>query len=244
MNTIRRIALAAGLCLACGSVAAAQSLLETKAFLNVNGGGQTQSRTFSTTLAPVSVYGQTATAATTASVDGGPIVDFSLGYRVIPYVPYFGVAFGYSKFSKSGSVAGAASVPSPIFFNQPASVSIPARGATHSERSIYVVLVGFVPLTNRIELALSFGPSFTRVEQEFITGFSVPAGTQNVTTVSDTQSGTAKGVNAGADLTYMVIRRVGVGGFIRYNGGSVDLPAASDVKVGGFQLGAGVRLRY
>ncbi len=244
MKTIRRIGLAAGLCLAYGASAGAQAPMDTKAFLNVNGGGQTQSRTISTTLSPVSVYGQTATAATTASIDGGPIFDFTLGYRVIPYVPYFGLAFGFSNFSKSGSVAGAASVPSPIFFNQPAAVPIASRGATHKERSFYIVAVSFVPITNRIELALSLGPTFIRVKQEFITGFSVPAGTQNVTTVSETQSGTAKGVNVGADLTYMLVRRVGVGGFIRYNGGSVDLPAANDLKAGGFQLGAGVRLRY
>ena len=240
MNTMRPIALTTVLSLGCASAAGAQSLLDTKAFLNVNGGGQTSSRTITSSFT-VPVYGQTATAATTASVDGGPIFDLSLGYRIMPMI---GVALGFSNFNKTGSLAGAASVPSPIFFNQPAAVTIPSASANHSERSIYVQVVGFLPLMDRLELALAIGPSGTRVKQELITSISIPAGTQSVNTVTETQSGTAKGVNAGADLTYMIVKQLGVGGFIRYNGGSVDLPSAPALKVGGLQLGAGVRLRY
>jgi len=38
--------------------------------------------------------------------------------------------------------------------------------------------------------------------------------------------------------------RIGAGVFIRYAGGSVDLPSAPDVKVGGFQIGVGARVRF
>jgi hypothetical protein len=39
-------------------------------------------------------------------------------------------------------------------------------------------------------------------------------------------------------------RRYGVGAFIRYAGATVDLPSVSDLKVGGFQIGGGLRVRF
>jgi hypothetical protein len=38
--------------------------------------------------------------------------------------------------------------------------------------------------------------------------------------------------------------QLGAGVFLRYAGGSVDLPEVSNVKVGGFQGGFGLRLRF
>ena len=42
----------------------------------------------------------------------------------------------------------------------------------------------------------------------------------------------------------MAMGLVGVGGFIRSNGGSVDLTTLCDVKAGGVLLGLGARLRF
>jgi hypothetical protein len=95
-----------------------------------------------------------------------------------------------------------------------------------------------------IELAVFVGPSFTKVTQDVINTVTVPPGTQGAVASLGSESGTAKGVNVGADLTYKLTNLVGVGGFIRYNGGSVDLTTLSDVKAGGFQLGIGARLRF
>jgi hypothetical protein len=41
-----------------------------------------------------------------------------------------------------------------------------------------------------------------------------------------------------------VRKSYGGGIFVRYNGGSVDLPSAANVKAGGFQMGIGARLRF
>ena len=242
MNTTTRISmLLIGFILALGSRAGAQGLMtEGKIFINVNGGAQTQSRSVDNSFS-LPIYGQTATVATTATIPSGGLFDFSAGYKVMPSI---GVAIGVSTFSVTGAVAGAASVPSPIFFNRPASVTIPESPAKRKDRSIYVVLVGFVPVTDKVEVALSIGPSFTSVKQDLITGVSIPAGTQNVNPTTQTQSGTAKGVNVGVDLTYMFLKQVGAGAFMRYNGGSVDLESAPDLKAGGFQLGLGGRLRF
>jgi hypothetical protein len=211
-----------------------------KAFVNVNVGAQTQSATMNNDFS-FPIYGQTATVTTQATVDGGPLFDLSIGYRFIPKI---GVALGYSSFSRTGSVAGAASIPSPVFFNRPASVTIPAADAQRKDRNMYLIVVGFVPIYDKTELALFVGPSFTRVQQELIADVSVPAGTQNVVATIQGQSGTAKGVNIGADLTYQFIPSVGAGVFVRYNGGSVDLTTLKDVKAGGLQMGIGARIRF
>jgi hypothetical protein len=178
---------------------------------------------------------------TTATIKSGPIFDLNVGYK---FAKNIGVAIGFSTFSVTGGAGGSASVPSPIFFDRPLTVTIAESPAERKDRSVYLLLVGFVPVTDKAEVALSIGPSFTRVQQAMITGVSIPAGTQNVSPTIQSQSGTAKGVNVGADLTYMFVKQAGAGFFMRYNGGSVDLASAPGLKAGGFQLGAGARLRF
>ena len=53
------------------------------------------------------------------------------------------------------------------------------------------------------------------------------------------------GFHLGVDVTYLVTKRFGVGGLLRYTHGSVSLEGASDaLTVGGFQIGVGGRLRF
>jgi Outer membrane protein beta-barrel domain len=245
-NTIT--ALVAACILTGGSLAQAQppssspgtSPLGGKLSVDINVGAQTQSSTASTDFS-FPIYAQTATVTTTAGIDGGPLFDANVGYR---FMRNFGVGLGFTSFSSTSTAQGAASIPSPVFFNNPAAVTLNPVDAKHTERSVYVVVTGYVPITNVVELALFIGPSFTKVTQDVINSVTVPAGTQTAVAALGSESGTAKGVNVGADLTYKLTNLVGVGGFIRYNGGSVDLTTLTDVKAGGFQLGLGARLRF
>jgi hypothetical protein len=56
------------------------------------------------------------------------------------------------------------------------------------------------------------------------------------------------GINVGADVTYMVTKTFGAGVLLRYAGGSADLATPSGASLsldaGGFQFGAGVRVRF
>src|SRR6266545_5001714 len=111
------------------------TMQETKVFVGVNAGGQTQSHTLNSDFS-FPIYGQTASVATTAAVDGGPIFDLNVGYRfgARPSVkhlelPSLGVAVGFSSFSKTGSASGAAyGGPSIISVQQEliANVTVPA----------------------------------------------------------------------------------------------------------------------
>ena len=59
-----------------------------------------------------------------------------------------------------------------------------------------------------------------------------------------TQTGSGVGAHGGLDVNYLFSPRLGAGVFVRYLRAQVDLPAASGVKVGGFQGGLGLRLRF
>jgi hypothetical protein len=216
------------------------SPLGGKLTIGVNVGAQTRSFT-STNDFSFPVYGQTASVTTTSTADGGPMFDVNAAYRV---TPMFGVGFGFSSFSRTGTAAGAASIPSPTFFNRPAAVTIDATDAHRSDRNVYIVAVGFLPINETIEMSIFAGPSFTSVRQDLINSVTVPSGTQSVVSSLQSESGTAKGVNVGVDVAYMFRPQIGAGVFVRYNGGSLDLSSASNVKTGGAQLGIGARVRF
>ena len=150
-------------------------------------------------------------------------------------------------------MVGAASVPSPISFSRPPTqVTINEASASRSDRNVYLVAVWFFPVSEKIDVALAIGPSFTRVQQDLVIDSQafrqniVNAATSGATIapIVQSESGTAKGINVGVDGQYMFTKMIGAGVFIRYNGGSVDLPDATGVNAGGFQVGIGGRLRF
>ena len=230
------------LILASAAVAGAQTSQPTKIFIGINGGFQTRTQSI-TTSASLPIYGETATLATNQEIGSGGIFDVSAGYRVWSN---FGVALGYSQFSNTGSIAATASVPSPVFFNSPAVTTTTLSNAKRTDHNIYLVAVYFMPVTEKIELSLSAGPSGTNVRQALVNSstFSVAPGTQTPSVTVGTESGRAYGVNIGIDGTYLFTKNLGGGIFIRYNGSSVDLPSVNGLKVGGFQMGFGGRVRF
>lgn len=214
--------------------------LGDKVFVSVNVGAQTRTATLTKDFS-FPLYRETATVSTNTTVSRGAFFDVSGGYR---FMPQFGVAVGFSNFSSTGDTQGTASIPNPTFFNRPAAVVIVPRDAPRKERSTYVVLVGFLPVAEKVDLAVFVGPSFTRVTQDVIYDASVVPGTQSVVSPVRTETGTAKGINIGGDISYQFMKMVGAGFFLRYNGGSVDLTTIPDVKAGGLQVGVGARLRF
>jgi hypothetical protein len=240
MNKITIVAvLIAGLTLAASSSATAQTQNPTTIFVDVNAGAQTQSRAIeSSTSFPL--YGETAVINAAQSIDSGGLFDISGGYR---FMRSYGVAIGVSTFSKSGDGSLVASIPSPIAFNRSVTTTSTASDLKHSEVGTHVMFVYFVPVLTNFDVSLFVGPSFFRLKQDILSA-SVPAGTQTANVATQEQKGNATGANVGVNLNYMYRPNYGGGVFLRYAGASVDLPSASNVKVGGFQLGIGLRLRF
>lgn len=222
------------------SAAPAASQTTKNIFLDVNAGVQAASRSFVVDAAQP-VYGETAIITATHEIGSGVLFDVSGGARVWRDLS-IGVGFSYADSSADAQVTAA--VPHPLFHDRHLSTNSTAAGLKHSEKAVHLQVIWTLPVTDKIDASFAVGPSFISASQELVSGITVAANTQNATPVIETQSDTATGFNVGADLSYLLNPRYGVGGFIRYVAGEVGIPSVSELKLGGFQVGGGVRLRF
>jgi len=155
-KTTSSMLLITGLLLAGASRTSAQTpspggstLLGGKAFVNINGGGQTQSRTIDNS-GTLSVFSQTAAWRTSESVPSGGLFDVSVGYKF--WRRDFGIAIGYSMVSPTGTLVGTASIPSPISFSRPPTqLTITETSVARKDRNVYLVAMWFFPIKPKIE---------------------------------------------------------------------------------------------
>jgi hypothetical protein len=208
-------------------------------FVNINVGAQAASRSVEV-IQTFPLYGETARVTTSASVGSGALFDISGGYNVWGPVT---AAIGFSNFSKSNDATGTASIPDPLATNRPATVQVSQTGLHHSERAVHLQALWLFPVTNEFDVTVALGPTIFRVTQE-ITSVTVPPGTQTVVPSVASERKTTVGANFQVDGNYMVTRRFGAGGFIRYAGAKVNLPSVADLHVGGFHIGGGLRVRF
>jgi hypothetical protein len=260
MNKTNIVVLIAAFLFANSSAATAQ--VPAKAFIDVNGGAQPQSQTLDAS-ASSPLYSETAIVNSAQGIDGGALFDISGGYRIRPA---FAVGIGFSVFSKSGEGSFIASIPDPLIRNRRTTLPGSASGLKHREIGTHVMAVWLVPRFAsprfaKIDVAIFGGPSFFQLSQDVMTA-AVPAGTQTVNVTSLREKGNALGGTVGINLNYMFAPRsgsapasgsaptsssalrYGIGIFLRYAGASADLPSADNVRVGGFQAGGGLRLRF
>ena len=213
-----------------------------KGFANINIGGQSGSHDVATTTTFV-VYDEDAHINTTQKTGGGFLFDMNGGYKVWSNLV---VAVGYTFMSDSTDGAVTATIPDPRVFDSPRTVTTTANDLKHTENALNFMGVWMVPVTDKVDVGISFGPTVFFVKQELpdTLTFTEPGPTVTGLTTKDI-SKTAGGVNLGVDVTYLLTKKMGVGGILRYTWGSVDLEGASDkLTVGGFQIGVGARYRF
>jgi hypothetical protein len=248
MTTTARILILAALTLAAGSEAAAQTPQVPPAppsmgFINVNVGGQIASRSAGVN-ENTPLYGEALTVATSQSVGSGALFDVSGGYRVWRNVS---AAIGFSDFSKTSDASGSASIPNPLIFDQPAIINVSQSGLHHTERAVHIMASWLFPVTNEFDVTFAVGPSIFSASQEIVS-VTVPPGTQSANASVGRESKSGVGAIVQVDGNYMLRQKWGVawgaGAFLRYAGARVDLPSVPNMKVGGFQLGAGLRARF
>lgn len=125
----------------------------------------------------------------------------------------------------------------------------------HREVGIHISAVYVLPVSERFMLSIFGGPTVFRVRQDLVTDVELGPETAaplfdmvsvaSVTTSSANESGI--GGHIGFDGTFLLNDQLGVGGFVRYTGGSVDLPTGTTtttIDVGAAQLGGGLRLFF
>jgi hypothetical protein len=261
MRTLKLLALG-GFFIACATPAVhAQTTPAgetSRFFFNVNLGAQWNDQTF-TDSSTYTIYGEQGAVATAHSIGGGTLFDISGAARVWRNAA---IGIAYSSVGNKNDATSVVRVPHPVIFGQTRTATATVSDLKHSEDAVHLQFMWLIPLTNKIEIAVMVGPSFFSVKQSVATVRApedltdVPPYTTvtiNTMTVTDVKDSPV-GVNIGIDGTYMIRTiagvGVGVGGFLRYAGASLDLDVPpgvtrdTELNAGGPQGALGVRLRF
>jgi opacity protein-like surface antigen len=231
------------------AAAFAQTPNAARGFIVVNGGYQLTANDF-TDGAIKRENAEDGRLDTTYTVRSGPAFDIAGGGIIWGRL---GVGVGVSRFSVSTPSTLKATIPHPFFFDRSRSVSGDVAGLQREELAVHVQLRGIFPAGERFQVMVFGGPSFFQVKQGVITDYSYnesypydKASFRSATTT--TASASKIGFNAGGDVAFFFTRQIGVGATVQFAGTKVQVPAAlgatREVKVGGGQAGAGLRLRF
>lgn len=235
----------AGLYLASYSTASAQTAPETRTFVTVNVLAQTSTRTLDINK-DFPVYEETGNVTTSQRIGSGALFDISGGYN---FTANLGGAIGLSIFGDTGDSNGTATIPNPVAFPgapgfPPSQVPLSQTGLKHRETAVHFQVRYTYPVSPTFDVVLVAGPSIFHVSQELVSSVNVPAGTQDAIPNATKESKNAFGGNIGVEGNYYFNKMFGAGVVIRYAGAKADLPSSSGLSLGGFQVGAGVRVRF
>jgi hypothetical protein len=176
--------------------------------------------------------------------------DVAGGYRVWRNLA---VGAGVTIVSRTTTALVTGSIPNPIYVNRPNTLS-GGFGASNSETAINLQATWAIPMSPKMMLMLSAGPSIFSVTQTIVQqqGISVSSAypyDSGVMSANTTDaSKTAVGFGAVADISYYFSKSVGVGGMIRFARASASFPVTGQpsvsVTAGGFQAGGGLRILF
>lgn len=183
---------------------------------------------------------------------------FDVGGGVM-LTPVFGLGVSLTGTAHQDPASLAIDVPHPLYFNAFAFDSaVTDRPLERTEGGFNIQIMIVAADRGDFRFRIFGGPSYLRVEQEGVDvieygqlfGIFTTANAVDITgfTARKTE-GTGWGVHAGADASFFFSRVAGVGGFVRYMGGTVEIEdtlggGTIDVKAGGLQVGGGLRLRF
>jgi hypothetical protein len=234
------------------STAAAQGTWADRGFINVGWGVESGSSTMTDTRTS-RIYEESATVTSSSTFTSGSLFDVGFGLRIWRNLTV-GAAYHQEQNDSEGTLSG--SIPSPIFFNRPRTLSATVPGLDRKEQATHLQIGWAIPLRDKLDAVVYAGPSFFRVTQDVLGAVAIAeqggAFTSVVTqpTIVERKK-SVTGYNAGADVTYIVWSndsiRVGAGGFIGFTQASTDLDmltTAQPTDVGGVQFGFGGRLRF
>jgi hypothetical protein len=260
MSTLKLLALGGLFVVGTASAVNAQAPVadNSRFFFNVSLGGQAGEQTF-TDSSTFPIYNETGAVAAAHSIGGGTLFDIAVGAQVWRSLA---VGLAYSTLSNKNDATVSIRVPHPVIFGQSRTATATAPDLKHSESVVHLQFMWKIPLRDKFDIAVFGGPSFFSVKQTLATvnapqdiSDPPPYTSLAITTVTLTDvKDSPVGGHIGVDGTYLITtyKRVGigVGGFIRYAGASLDLPTTpgmtrdTDLTAGGTQATLGLRLRY
>jgi hypothetical protein len=239
--------------------ASAQTLDPEKGWLDVNFGIAKAAEESLGVTGSTTISSEQATFAAAYSFPQGAEFDFGGGYM---FSPAIGLGVSISGTAHRDVAGLAIRIPHPLRFNAFATDATATDGELErTEGAFHLQAMIKAPLpTDRVRLRFFTGPSYFRLKADAISNvnyeqlFQVfgPGNTVAITTYQTTEvESTAWGFHAGADAAVMFGRVFGLGGFMRFSRATATVEDAAalgdgpvDVKLGGFQTGGGIRLRF
>lgn len=239
---VRRLAvLVCGLTFATATPALAQVQWTDRAFAGVSTGIQVGTAGVTSTQ-PFELYGEEGSLLSQQDVKGGLFVDGQFGYRVWNNVA-IGVGITFTQAKADAAITG--EIPDPVFFSSPRSATATVAGLTHRELWYSALATWVLPVTDKIDVFVSGGPAFVQVQQELPTSVTVTEPGPSIDDVGVTKfSKSGLGFVAAADMRYMITSRLGVGALAKFSASKVEITDGTSMDVGGFQLGAGIRMKF
>lgn len=222
-----------------------------RGYINVGWGVESGSSSMTDTRTST-IYGESATVTTTSPWTSGSLFDVGVGLKVYRNLTV-GVGYHQEQDDTDGTVTG--SIPSPIFFNRPRTLTA-TETLNRKEQATHLVIGWVMPFGEKFDVMVFAGPSFFRLTQDVISDVKPveEGGAYTNVSASITKAERKKsvtGYNVGADATYIVWSndsiRIGAGGFVRFTQASTDvdmLATPQSTDVGGVQFGFGARLRF
>lgn len=232
--------------------AAAQGAAQDRVYLNIGFGVESGSADANDSK-QYTLYDEAATTSTTAKWTSGSFFGGGIDFRVFKNLT---VGASYHQETNTSDTAITGTVPHPIFFDRSRALNSSATGLYRRENATHLSIGWIVPIGTKLDVLLSGGPSFFRLQQDVVSEVTIAerggAFTEIVVQPTVvTQKRSVGGYNATADVTYIVWQndsvRLGAGGFFRYTNAKTDvrlLVSDFDTTIGGVQFGFGARIRF
>ena len=218
-------------------------------FIGLNGGLQASDFSFADTRTEPR-FGESASWTADYAVKSGPAFDIGGGVRVWRNLL---AQVSYAQFTDSRVAAVAGEVPHPFFFSQPRAITGESTPLKQQDRTVHIAAVWSFPVARHFDISVFGGPSLYTVRRDLVADvihadvYPFDAATFSRATV-ERVSKSGPGFNAGADVTWLFTRSLGIGGIVRFTRARVTLDSPANtgtvpLDLGGLQVGGGLRLR-
>ena len=203
------------------------------------------------------LYGGTSVGSVTYRNPTGASFDFGGGFMFTPEIG-LGVSVTGTAHQKPAEVS--ISVPHPFFVNSAATDTTGTdRQFQRIEGGVNIQLMGAARISDGVRVRVFGGPTYFRVQQDLVSGIAydhrfgifTPANDVAITNYEYVAKveGTGWGFHVGSDVSLFFTRVAGIGGFVRYSRGTVDVTeplteSTVSLEAGGFQAGGGLRLKF
>ncbi len=222
-----------------------------RGYINIGFGVESGSSALTET-ANLTIYEEPATVTSSTEWTSGSLIDTGFGVRVWRNLT---VGIGYHQEENDTDSQLTGQIPSPVFFGRPRTLDQDVV-LERKEKAAHLVIGWVVPINEKLDVLISGGPSFFRLEQDVVSDVEIgEQGAPFTTVVADatvtTQKKSLTGYNVGVDATYILWSnddiRLGVGGFVRFTQATGDIQmmtTTQSTEVGGVQFGLGARIRF